>query len=180
MFRSLVGEPRKLPGLAPRAGALRACFTQFRHASYFGVRVKKRVRLPVCLRRPWFSRGNFEDEDESEDELKTTRFRPDTHCAWNERSKTAGYPECFAQEALGHNSKSVHRACVKRAPVKAPLSRNTKKKTSRTPFSQHGGSIMIPGAVDDRQNVRQLLPRPSANLSPSDGDGESAAIPTAL
>src|ERR1019366_8920089 len=27
--------------------------------------------------------------------------------AWAERAKTAGYPERFAQEALGHNSKAV-------------------------------------------------------------------------
>ena len=33
-------------------------------------------------------------------------FRP----AWAERAKTVGYPERFAQEALGHNSKAVHRA----------------------------------------------------------------------
>jgi integrase len=30
--------------------------------------------------------------------------------AWAERAKIAGYPERFAQEALGHNSKAVHRA----------------------------------------------------------------------
>jgi integrase len=30
--------------------------------------------------------------------------------AWAERAKTCGYPERFAQEALGHNSKAVHRA----------------------------------------------------------------------
>ena len=29
--------------------------------------------------------------------------------AWAERARTAGYPERFAQEALGHNSKAVHR-----------------------------------------------------------------------
>src|SRR5208283_2484617 len=28
--------------------------------------------------------------------------------AWAERAKTVGYPERFAQEALGHNSKAVH------------------------------------------------------------------------
>jgi hypothetical protein len=31
-----------------------------------------------------------------------------------------GYPEWFAQEALGHNSKAVHRACAKRALMKIP------------------------------------------------------------
>jgi hypothetical protein len=29
---------------------------------------------------------------------------------WAERAKTVGYPERFAQEALGHNGKAVHRA----------------------------------------------------------------------
>lgn len=40
--------------------------------------------------------------------------------AWAERAKQAGYPERFAQEALGHNSKAVHRAYAKRAVVKVP------------------------------------------------------------
>jgi integrase len=40
--------------------------------------------------------------------------------AWAERAKIAGYPERFAQEALGHNSKAVHRAYAKRAQVKLP------------------------------------------------------------
>jgi hypothetical protein len=31
-----------------------------------------------------------------------------------------GYPERFAQEALGHNSKAVHRAYAKRALMKIP------------------------------------------------------------
>jgi len=40
--------------------------------------------------------------------------------AWAERAKVAGMPERFAQEALGHNSKAVHRAYAKRALVKIP------------------------------------------------------------
>jgi len=40
--------------------------------------------------------------------------------AWAERAKTCGYPERFAQEALGHNSKAVHRAYAKRAQMKIP------------------------------------------------------------
>ena len=38
--------------------------------------------------------------------------------AWAERIRKAGYPERFAQEALGHNSKAVHRAYAKRAEVR--------------------------------------------------------------
>ena len=40
--------------------------------------------------------------------------------AWAERAKTAGMPERFAMENLGHNSKAVHRAYTKRALVKIP------------------------------------------------------------
>jgi len=40
--------------------------------------------------------------------------------AWAERAKAAGYPERFAQEALGHNSKAVHRAYAKRALMRLP------------------------------------------------------------
>jgi integrase len=39
---------------------------------------------------------------------------------WAERTKTCGYPERFAQEALGHNSKAVHRAYPKKAKMKLP------------------------------------------------------------
>ena len=39
---------------------------------------------------------------------------------WAERARAAGYPERFAQEALGHNSKAVHRAYAKRAQVTLP------------------------------------------------------------
>jgi integrase len=40
--------------------------------------------------------------------------------AWAERARQCGYPERFAQEALGHNSKAVHRAYAKRASVRIP------------------------------------------------------------
>lgn len=40
--------------------------------------------------------------------------------AWAERAKQCGYPERFAQEALGHKSKAVHRAYAKRAQVVLP------------------------------------------------------------
>lgn len=40
--------------------------------------------------------------------------------AWAERARIAGYPERFAQEALGHSSKAVHRAYAKRAEVTLP------------------------------------------------------------
>jgi integrase len=40
--------------------------------------------------------------------------------SWAERAKVGGYPERFAQLALGHNSKAVHRAYSKNAKVTLP------------------------------------------------------------
>jgi integrase len=40
--------------------------------------------------------------------------------AWADRAKKCGYPERFAQEALGLNSKAVHRAYARRAQVVLP------------------------------------------------------------
>jgi len=40
--------------------------------------------------------------------------------AWAERALKCGYPERFAQAALGHNSKAIHRAYAKRAQVTLP------------------------------------------------------------
>jgi integrase len=37
--------------------------------------------------------------------------------SWAERARSCGYPERFAQEALGHQSKAVHRAYAKKAQV---------------------------------------------------------------
>jgi hypothetical protein len=53
--------------------------------------------------------------------------------AWAERAKVAGYPERFAQETLGHNSKAVHRAYAKRALMKLPsLEDYERQATSKT------------------------------------------------
>jgi integrase len=48
--------------------------------------------------------------------------------AWAERAKACGYPERFAQEALGHNSAAVHRAYAKRARMKLPSLEEYEKK----------------------------------------------------
>jgi hypothetical protein len=41
-------------------------------------------------------------------------------CAWAERVCKCGYPERFAQEALGRNSKAMHRAYARKAKVIVP------------------------------------------------------------
>ncbi len=49
--------------------------------------------------------------------------------AWAERARVAGYPERFAQEALGHNSKAVHRAYARKAKVVLPWLASFEKNT---------------------------------------------------
>jgi integrase len=60
--------------------------------------------------------------------------------AWAERAKTCGYPERFAQAALGHNSKAVHRAYARKAHVIIPTLEEFEKKM--TAFSSD--SVMEP------------------------------------
>jgi integrase len=48
--------------------------------------------------------------------------------AWAERAKVAGYPERYAQAALGHNSKAVHRAYARNAQVVLPSLESFEKK----------------------------------------------------
>ena len=53
------------------------------------------------------------------------------HCyrhAWAQRARECGYPERFAQEALGHKSLAVHRAYAKMAKVKVPPLEEWEKK----------------------------------------------------
>lgn len=53
--------------------------------------------------------------------------------AWAQRAKVAGYPERFAQEALGHNSIAVHRAYAKKAKVKLPSLEEYERKVAPLP-----------------------------------------------
>ena len=60
--------------------------------------------------------------------------------AWAERAKVAGYPERFAQEALGHNSRAVHRAYARNAQVSVPSleeyeNQRAEKKVIPLPFN---------------------------------------------
>ncbi len=53
--------------------------------------------------------------------------------AWAERAKSCGYPERFAQVALGHQSKAVHRAYSKKAQVTLPALEDYEKKVNVAP-----------------------------------------------
>ncbi len=58
--------------------------------------------------------------------------------AWAERAKEVGYPERFAQEALGHNSVAVHRAYAKKAKVKLPSLEEYERKIMKLPCAVNG------------------------------------------
>lgn len=53
--------------------------------------------------------------------------------AWAERALKCGYPERFAQQALGHNSKAVHHAYSKRAEVTVPSLDDWEKEWKKNP-----------------------------------------------
>ena len=62
--------------------------------------------------------------------------------AWPERARTCGYPERFAQEALGHNSKAVHRAYARKAQVVIPSLEHYERKLAAA-----NEAAMVPMAV---------------------------------
>ena len=51
--------------------------------------------------------------------------------AWAERARTAGMPERFAQEALGHNSAAVHGAYARKARVVIPTLEDYEKQQAK-------------------------------------------------
>jgi integrase len=52
--------------------------------------------------------------------------------SWAERARAAGYPERYAQEALGHQSNAIHRAYAKRAHVELPPLEQYEKRPATT------------------------------------------------
>jgi integrase len=65
--------------------------------------------------------------------------------AWAERAKTAGYPEQFAMENLGQNSKPVHRAYSRKAKVELPSLGEYERR--RKAFANGRGVEPVPQAV---------------------------------
>ncbi len=71
--------------------------------------------------------------------------------AWAERAKSCGYPERFAQQALGHNSKAIARAYARNADVTVPSleeyeEEHGKKKLIRLAFKKKGDGAIEPNS----------------------------------
>src|SRR5439155_20609409 len=77
--------------------------------------------------------------------------------SWAERAKQCGYPERFAQEALGHNSAAVDRAYAKRAQVKIPALEDFERR--------HAAENVASPSVMKRTPT--LLPAPDTHQSAS-------------
>jgi integrase len=61
---------------------------------------------------------------------------------WAERALKCGYPERFAQQALGHNSKAVHHAYSKHAEVTVPSLDDWEKDWQRNPRRNAGLKLL--------------------------------------
>jgi len=68
----------------------------------------------------------------------------------SKRSQQRGYPERFAQEALGHNSKAVHRAYARKAKVKLPSLESYEKQAAE------GQIIQLPPLASESDRAARL------------------------
>jgi integrase len=62
--------------------------------------------------------------------------------AWAERALKCGYPERFAQQALGHNSKAVHHAYSKHAEVTVPSLDDWEKEWASSPQGARAAKVL--------------------------------------
>jgi integrase len=72
--------------------------------------------------------------------------------AWAERARKCGYPQRFAQEALGHNSKAVHHAYSKHAEVTVPSLDDWEKEWKKSPQGIAQPKV-LPVDFQSRQNA---------------------------
>jgi integrase len=81
--------------------------------------------------------------------------------AWAERAKMAGYPERYAQEALGHKSKAVHRAYARKARVELPPLEEYEKRCAAEkviPLPAQNSTQAVAAAATALDNGTQSLP----------------------
>jgi integrase len=76
--------------------------------------------------------------------------------AWAERALKCGYPERFAQQALGHNSKAVHHAYSKHAEVTVPSLDDWEKRWRKA----EGGRLNAESGDQKSENTTQM-PKPA-------------------
>lgn len=75
--------------------------------------------------------------------------------AWAERAMVCGYPERFAQAALGHNSKAVHRAYARHAEVTLPSLADYERIASERKVVEEGVRGPLVGHDPSRKPAQQ-------------------------
>ena len=87
--------------------------------------------------------------------------------AWAERALKCGYPERFAQQALGHNSKAVHHAYSRNAEVTVPSLDDWEKQWKRK--TEDGGRKTDVGGQRSAVSGREAdIEMPKPKLVPVD------------
>ena len=82
--------------------------------------------------------------------------------AWAERAKKCGYPERFAQLAMGHNSIAVHRAYARKAKVELPPLEDYERRHSENkviPMPIGAAACAIPKAAPTANSQSQKASR---------------------
>jgi integrase len=77
--------------------------------------------------------------------------------AWAERALKCGFSERFAQQALGHNSKAVHRAYAKHAEVTVPSLDDWEKQWKENPQANQKPAIVS-------VNFNRMVPELTQNV----------------
>jgi len=86
--------------------------------------------------------------------------------AWAERALQCGYPERFAQQALGHNSKAVHHAYSKRAEVTVPSLEEWEKQWKNNPQASSAPKIVAVNFQSAQQAPAEQIAQPGAAVAP--------------
>ncbi|MGO8926309.1 MAG: tyrosine-type recombinase/integrase [Limisphaerales bacterium] len=82
--------------------------------------------------------------------------------AWAERALRCGYPERFAQQALGHNSKAVHHAYSKRAEVTVPSLEDWEKQWKKNPQASPAPKVVAVDFQSAQQAPAEPVNQPGA------------------
>ncbi len=82
--------------------------------------------------------------------------------AWAERALQCGYPERFAQQALGHNSKAVHHAYSKRAEVTVPSLEDWEKQWKKNPQASPAPKVVAVDFKSAQQSPAEQVAQPGA------------------
>jgi integrase len=89
--------------------------------------------------------------------------------AWAERALKCGFPERFAQQALGHNSKAVHYAYSKRAEVTVPSLDDWEKEWKKDPRGLQKPKVV---AVD----FQSRTPNPETTQAQASENAQAQAV----